>query len=110
MTVVNEVRGIPLGQLRAAFEAGGGELSIGGRTILVDPGVPASGMTLFGENGFVLGREAFISDAELTQTLLHETHRLVTSRGAAGVSGSLAAAETNAAFSFAQRAWGAFFK
>jgi hypothetical protein len=108
MAVVNEVRGIPLGQLRAAFEAGGAELNIGGRTILVDPGVPASGMTLFGENGFMLGREAFASEAELTKTLLHETHRLVTSQGAAGVTGSLAASETNAAFSFAERAWRLF--
>lgn len=108
--IVNEVKNIPLDQLRAAFQAGGGELSIGGRTILVDPGVPASGMTLFGENGFVLGRDAFGSDAELTQTLLHETYRLSTSQAAAGVSGGLAASETNAAFSFAQRAWSAFFQ
>jgi len=54
MGIINEVKGIPLGQLREAFEAGGAELNIGARTILVDPGVPASGMTLFGENGFVV--------------------------------------------------------
>jgi hypothetical protein len=108
--VVEEVRAIPIGQLRAAFEAGGAELNIGGRTILVDPGVPASGMTLFGENGFILGREAFTSQAELTKTLLHETFRLVTSQSAAGVSGELASSETNAAFTFAERAFQAFFK
>jgi hypothetical protein len=107
--VVNEVKGIPLGQLRSAFEAGGAELNIGGRTILVDPGAPVSGMTLFGENGFLLGREAFVTDAELTKTLLHETYRLTTSQAAAGVSGSLATSETNAAFTFAQRAFEAHF-
>ena len=110
LSVVNEVRGIPLSQLRAAYEAGGTELTIGGRTILVDPGVPASGMTLFGENGFVLGREAFVSEAELTKTLLHETYRLTTSQSAVGVSGAAASAETNEAFSFAERAYGAWFK
>lgn len=67
-------------------------------------------MTLFGENGFVLGRQAFASQAELTQTLLHEIHRLVTSQAGAGVSASLAASETTAAFSSAQRAWRAFFQ
>lgn len=107
---MNEVKGIPLGQLRAAFEAGGAELNIGGRTILVDPGAPVSGMTLFGENGFLVGREAFVTDAELTKTLLHETYRLTTSQAASGVSGSLATSETNAAFTFAERAFEAHFK
>jgi hypothetical protein len=60
--VVKKVKGIPLGQLRSAFEAGGAELNIGGRTILVDLGAPVSGMTLFGDNGFLLGREAFVTD------------------------------------------------
>jgi hypothetical protein len=67
-------------------------------------------MTLFGENGFVLGREAFVSEAELTKTLLHETYRLTTSQSAVGVSGAVASAETNEAFSFAERAYGAWFK
>lgn len=107
---MKEVKAIPLGKLREAFEAGGAELRIGGRTILVDPGIPSSGFTLFGENGFAVGREAFVSDAELTKTLLHETYRLEFSRAAAGVSGELAAAETNAAFTFADRAFEAVFK
>jgi len=66
-------------------------------------------MTLFGENGFVLGREAFASEAELTQTLLHETYRLSTSQAAAGVSGGLATSETASAAGFAGRAYQAFF-
>src|SRR5262249_34954224 len=37
-SIINEVRGIPIGQLRAAFEAGGAELSIGGRAIVIEPG------------------------------------------------------------------------
>ncbi|MEO7327883.1 MAG: SpvB/TcaC N-terminal domain-containing protein [Minicystis sp.] len=110
MATINEARQIPLDQLRAAFKAGGAELKIGSRTILVDPGVPSSGMTLFGENGFVLGREAFTSEAELAKTLLHELHRLNTSQSAAGVTGGLAAEETNAAFSFAERAYKEWFR
>jgi RHS repeat-associated protein len=109
LAVVNEVRGMSLDQLRAAFEAGGAELNIGGRTIIVQPGAPFSGMTLFGENGFVLGDEAFASDAELTQTLLQETYRLSTSQAAGGVSQALATAETADAAGFAQRAYEALF-
>jgi hypothetical protein len=71
----------------------GAELNIGGRTILVDPGVPSSGTTLFGENGFIVGREAFTSDAELTKTLLHETLRPVTNQSAVDVSGEVATSE-----------------
>ncbi len=109
MAVVNEARSISLAQLRAAFQAGGAELSVAGRTILVQSGLPASGMTLFGENGFILGEEAFASDAELTKTLLHELYRLAMSESATGASGALVTSETNAAFSFAERAFGAFF-
>jgi hypothetical protein len=29
-----------------------------------EPGLPSSGMTMFGENGFLIGREAFSSAAE----------------------------------------------
>jgi hypothetical protein len=110
MTVVAEVRAIPMNHLRAAFERGGAQFNIGGRTTLVDPGVPSSGTTLFRENGFVLGQEAFTSDAELTKTLLHETLRLVTSQSGAGVSGELATSETVSAFTFAERAFKAFFQ
>jgi hypothetical protein len=109
-TIVDEVRAIPQARLRALFEVGGGELTINGRTIIVEPGMPASGMTLFEENAFVVGREAFTSDAELTKTLLHETQRLVTSRSSGGVSGELATSETEAAASFAERAYGRYFK
>jgi hypothetical protein len=43
-------------------------------------------MTLFGENGFIIGREAFTSDAELTKTFLHETIGFVTTESAGSVS------------------------
>ena len=52
---------------------------INGRTIQVEPELPFSGMTLFKENGFVLGKEAFASKDELIKTLLHEIYRLETS-------------------------------
>ncbi|KJH71958.1 hypothetical protein [Aliterella atlantica] len=100
-------------QLRAAYAAGESvEVRIGGRMIQYEPNLPSSGMTAFGENGFFLGPEAFKSEAELVQTLLHETHRLSTSdigRGA-GVSGAVATSETNAAFEFAERAYRAAFE
>jgi hypothetical protein len=107
---VDEVKLIPREKLRAAFAAGGEELTIGGRTILVDPDVPVSGMTLFGEDGFIVGREAFASDEELTKTLLHEILRLRTSESGGGVSAELAATETEAAYSFAERAYRMYFK
>ena len=92
--------------LRAAHQAGKpATVRIGGRVIQYEPGLPASGMTMFGENGFVIGREAFRGAGELQKTVLHELHRLGTSGSAAGVSGSLAAQETKAAFDFAERAF-----
>jgi hypothetical protein len=109
MSVINEVSGISLNQLRAAFDAGGAELNIGGRTILVDPGVPSSGFTLFGENGFVVGREAFASNAELTKTLLHEIFRLSTGQVASGATQASVTAQTVDAASFAEDAFNAFF-
>ena len=40
---------------------------------------PFSGLTLFGENGFVIGKEALQSSDELLKTVLHECYRLATS-------------------------------
>lgn len=47
---------------------------IGGRFIQYEPSLPASGMTWFGEGGFVLGPDAFVSEAELIRTCLHELY------------------------------------
>ncbi len=69
--------------------------------IQYEPGLPASGMTMFGENGFLIGREAFASPQEFQQTILHELHRLTTSQSSTGVSGALATQETKAAADFA---------
>jgi DNA-directed RNA polymerase subunit RPC12/RpoP len=66
--------------IRAAFKAGRSvTVKIAGRIIQYEPGLPASGMTMFGENGFLIGREAFTSEAELAKTVLHELYRLTTS-------------------------------
>lgn len=70
-----------------------------------EPGLPASGMTMFGENGFLIGREAFTSSGELLKTVLHELYRLNTSASSAGVSAQLSVQETKAAFEFAERAF-----
>lgn len=77
---------------------------INGRLIQYEPGLPASGMTMFGENGFLIGREAFDSTEELDRTILHELYRLRNSSSSGGVSGSLATQETEDAFNFAMRA------
>jgi hypothetical protein len=63
-------------------------------------------MTMFGENGFLIGREAFASQSELGKTVLHELYRLGTSASGSGVSGGLATSETAAAFDFSERAIG----
>jgi len=63
-------------------------------------------MTLFGENGFLLGREAFSSESELVKTLLHELHRLSTSVVRAnGATMATVRSETEAASAFAERAF-----
>lgn len=71
-----------------------------------------SGMTLFEEGGFLIGRDAFRSEAELTKTVLHEVFRLRTSKiGRSGQATQAAVTtETKAAASFAERAFNAFFK
>ncbi|HEX8336765.1 MAG TPA: toxin TcdB middle/C-terminal domain-containing protein [Pyrinomonadaceae bacterium] len=112
--VINEARTIlgsaELAKLRAAHAAGQSvEVRIGGRLIQYEPGLNASGMTMFGENGFLIGRGAFVSEAELGKTFLHELYRLGTSASSGGVSASLVKSETEAAFNFAERAIGSLF-
>jgi hypothetical protein len=107
--IIREAQGIlsssELAQIRAAHTAGEPlSVNISGRLIQYEPGLPASGMTMFGENGFLIGREAFTSQAELQKTVLHELYRLNTSNSTTGVSGTLASQETKAAFDFAARA------
>ncbi|MDM0064789.1 DUF637 domain-containing protein [Variovorax sp. J22G21] len=94
-------------QIEAAHATGQpAAVVVGGRLIQYEPGLPASGMTLFGENGFLIGREAFASAQEFQQTILHELYRLNTSAASAGVSGTLATRETADAATFAARAVG----
>lgn len=61
----------------------------------------ASGVTLFGEHGFVLGREAFESNKGPAKTVLHKPYRRETPASAGGVSGRLASVETKPASRFA---------
>ena len=79
-------------------------MQVDGVTIQYEPGLPASGMTMFGEEGFLLGPDAFSDPDELAKTVLHELHRLRTSASAGGVSADLASQETKAAFDFAEKA------
>jgi len=59
--------------------------NIGGRSIQYEPGLPASGMTAFGENGFLMGPPAFQSNFEQNATVLQELYRLTFSQSAAGM-------------------------
>jgi len=83
------------------------EVVINDRTIQYEPGAPTAGMSLFGENGFVIGNEAFASPGELDRTVLHELYRLATSVRAQGVGAGpdTAPAETPLAANFASRAY-----
>ena len=79
-------------------------VKIGDYTIQYED-ISFSGFTLFGAKGFVIGNEAFVSEAELKKTLLHELYRLHHSELArgGGVDKHVIRAETNAAFEFAER-------
>jgi len=111
--IITEAKGIlsskEIATIRAAFEARKSvTVKIAGRVIQYEPGLPASGMTMFGENGFLIGREAFASEAELSKTVLHELYRLTTSVAkTAGVTAESAAAETKAAADFAEKGYAA---
>ena len=59
-------------------------VNVGERLIQYEPGLPASGMTMFGENDFLMGPEAFTSTLEQNQTVLHELYRLTFSNSAGG--------------------------
>lgn len=107
--IIQEARGIILSaqfaNLLTAQKDGEPAMEIiNGRLIQYEPGLPASGMTMFGENGFLIGREAFESLQELDRTILHELYRLRNSTSSGGVSGALATQETEEAFNFAMRA------
>jgi hypothetical protein len=114
--VIEEVRGMlaspEIAKIREARSAGRSvTVQINGRLVQYEPGLPSSGMTMFGENGFLIGREAFSSEAEFTKTLLHELFRLAhsdTARSGA-VHGAQATAETKTAFEFAERAYREIF-
>ncbi|MFT3676825.1 MAG: RHS repeat-associated core domain-containing protein [Chitinophagaceae bacterium] len=108
--IVNEANKIlaasELQVLKNAHQSGTfAEVTIGGRRVLFEPDLPSSGFTLMGENGFVLGNEAFQSSGELGKTLLQELYRLKNSAVPKfGLTGAQSSTETNAAFQFAERA------
>lgn len=92
-------------ELHEAYKVGRpAVVTIGGRLIQYEPGMPSAGFTNFQQGGFAIGREAFASGTELQKTVLHELHRLATSQWANGVTQSLASQEAGAAQEFADRA------
>ncbi len=111
--IIVEVRGMmkaaDIAKIRQAYASGTDVvIKIGSRTIQYEPALKASGMTMFGEDGFLVGREAFASEQEFVKTLLHETYRLVTSVSRTeGVSAATARVEADAALDFSNRAYAA---
>lgn len=97
-----------LGALRSAHGSGvSAEVNIGGSVIRYEPSYSGSGMTMFGDDGFILGRHAFSSQEELAKTLLHENYRLGYSQvPGIGANGDLVAKETGNAFDFAEMYFG----
>ena len=77
---------------------------VAGRLIQYEPGAPVAGMTMFGENGFILGNEVFATAGEGNRTVVHELYRLAMSQSAEGATAALATSETHAASDFATRA------
>jgi hypothetical protein len=110
ISVINEARNIissdkfsllvQAGKLGRAFS-----VKINGRIIQFEPELRGAGFTLFGENGFLIGSEAFASSNELKRTVLHELFRLKTSKSLNGVSAPLASSETATAQNFADKAF-----
>ena len=84
-------------------------LRVVGRLVQYEPNWPFSGMTIFEENGFLLGQQAFSSEEELTKSVLHELYRLATSVARDTGGGGANNAETKAAYEFADRAFNAVF-
>jgi len=78
------------------------EIVINGRTITYDD-APFSGMTYFEKNGFHIGKEAFKDEDEIIKTVLHEMHRLKTSKLRGTGSPLVVSQETKAAFDYAEK-------
>lgn len=105
--IINEAQSIIKQEkaLNKIFEIGTGqEVKVGGRVIVVEPEAPMSGLTLFEENAFVLGKDAFSSPMELRKTILQELYRLKTSNlKGQNVTQGAVSGETKAAFEFAEK-------
>jgi hypothetical protein len=99
-----------MNKIFAAYQSGiPTSISVNGRTILIEPNAPFSGFTDFEGKTFALGSDAFKSGEEFKKTIFHELYRLETSGSASGLSGAMAKSETNAAASFADKAYDYLF-
>ena len=94
-------------QIRAAYEEGKStSVTIRGVSIDYIPSLPSSGFSNR-PYGFVMGPEAFTSEAETKKTILHEMYRVrVDLIGQHGYSADIGKQETGEAFDFAERAYG----
>ena len=89
------------------------QIKIDGYIIEYQPDLPKyiSGMTAFGDRGFMIGPSAFSSREETVKTIFQETFRLNTrvlaQNGAGSLNAEIAASETDAARAFADKAFAA---
>jgi RHS repeat-associated protein len=113
--IIAEVKAIhasgALSKIKAAL-ASSEEMEIvvgNGRVVLVQPNwLYSSGMTLREEGGFLVGKIAGSSDAELIKTFLHEIYRLEFEGGIQAGAVGVSTAATDAAFGFAEKAYALF--
>nr|WP_235886857.1 hypothetical protein [Mycobacteroides chelonae] len=94
-------------EIRQAFAEGvAKEVNIGGYKVLYEPSLPTEGFSLAHEGkAFVMGPKAFVNETEIASTIAQETYRVnMTEILKKGVDPSRAASETDAAFSFAEKA------
>jgi hypothetical protein len=102
--------------LKASFAEGKtAEFLVGKYRVIVEPVHRGSGLTMFrtaefADEGFLLGREAFISEEELIKTALHEIYRLRVQTGIVQSTGTQHAAQlAQEAVDFSNRAFNALF-
>ncbi|MBB6100035.1 hypothetical protein HNR42_003500 [Deinobacterium chartae] len=99
-----------MSKIEAAYKSGQTTyIKVDNRTILIEPNNPYSGFTDFEGKTLSMGADTIQSPEELRKTIPHELYRLKTSNVAKGLSGAMAASETESTFGFAEKAYDYLF-
>jgi RHS repeat-associated protein len=110
-----EARSIVLAEEFASIRAAHAEgvltsTTIGKMTIQYEPGLPGAGFSLSsgGERAFLIGPEAFKTEAELIKTVIHETRRvhLDVAAKTTGLSQAIATESSDAALQLSEKVFG----